>query len=74
MFNLKGGFMFSKQLSKEDLNYVGALLVDRQGKLTWALHHVQPDKVLLSDCDEVQDELEQVIAVLGKIRKLKGVV
>jgi len=63
--------MFNKQFSKENLNYVEALITDRKQKLIWALHHVQPNTVLLNDCDEVNDELAQVLEVLGKIRKQK---
>jgi SepF-like predicted cell division protein (DUF552 family) len=57
--------------TQEDRNYVKALLIDRQARLTKALHFVEPHSVLLSDCDEVQDELSQVTSVLGKIRKLE---
>jgi SepF-like predicted cell division protein (DUF552 family) len=57
--------------TQEDRNYVKALLIDRQARLAHALHSVTPHSVLLSDCDEVQDELDQVTAVLGKIRKVE---
>jgi SepF-like predicted cell division protein (DUF552 family) len=58
--------------TQEDRNYVKALLIDRQARLTKALHSVSPHSVLLSDCDEVQDELNQVTSVLGKIRKVES--
>lgn len=56
--------------TQQDKDYVHALLIDRQARLTKALHSVSPHSVLLSDCDEVHDELSQVTVVLGKIRKL----
>jgi hypothetical protein len=66
--------MFNKQFSKENLNYLEALLFNRKDKLYFALHHVMPHTVSLGDCDEVNDELAQVLEVLGKIRKQKEVV
>jgi SepF-like predicted cell division protein (DUF552 family) len=65
--SLEAQIMFTQ----EDRNYVKALLIDRQARLTKALHSVAPHSVSLSDCDEVQDELDQVTAVLGKIRKVE---
>lgn len=60
--------------TQEDRDYVKSLLIDRNAKLVRALHFVEPYSVLLSDCDEVQAELDQVTAVLGKIRKIEEAV
>lgn len=60
--------------TQEDRDYVKSLLIDRNAKLVRALHFVEPHSVLLSDCDEVQAELDQVTAVLGKIRKIEEAV
>jgi hypothetical protein len=67
--------------TQEDRNYVKALLIDRQARLTKALrreaklvkalHSVSPHSAF-SDCVEVQNELSQVTSVLDKIRKVES--
>ena len=58
--------------TQEDRNYVKALLIDRQTRLTRALYLNQPQDVLQPDTDEVRLELDQVSSVLDKIRKVES--
>jgi hypothetical protein len=58
-------------MNENDINYISTLVLDRQQRLIWALHHVQPFTVLLSDCDEVQDELEKANRALRLLKAQK---
>ena len=56
--------------TKQDKDYVHALLIDRQARLYFALHSSAPQSVSHNDPHSVQLEIDQVTAVLDKIRKL----
>ena len=57
--------------TKQDNDYVLALLIDRQARLSHALHSDDPHSVLQPDSHAVQLELDQVTAVLDKVRQIK---
>jgi len=57
--------------TKQDNDYVHALLVDRQTRLYNALHSSDPRSVSHNDPHAVQLEVDQVTAVLDKISKIR---
>ena len=57
--------------NKQDNDYVLALLIDRQERLSYALHSSNPHSVLQPNSFAVQVELDQVTAVLDKVRQIK---